>query len=105
MVEKAAYWSVTALTLLAVILATSGIVLHGQNADLQNTIQQRAQRLAAGQQLANLFQGLVQNLAQDAVAKNDAAIRGLLEAEGIKLKPPEQKENKSEPAEKAPHKK
>ncbi len=88
MADKLVYWGATGVAFLVLVLAVSGIVLHGQNAELQQQAQQRAQQISAGQNFAQLFQGVVQNLATAAVEKDDAAIRGLLEAEGLKLNPP-----------------
>jgi hypothetical protein len=83
--DKCAYWGATVLAFMALMLVVVGIVLHGQNLALQTEVNQRAQQLTAAQNFAQLFQGLTQNLAVAAVEKNDAALRALLEAEGLTI--------------------
>lgn len=98
MADKLVYWATTGLSFIVLVLVVAGIVLHGQNMELQQQVQQRGQQIAAGQNFGQLFQGVVQNLATAAVEKDDAAIRGLLEAEGLKLAAPA----KAEATDKAP---
>ena len=82
------YWVATGLSFLVLALSVTGMVMHGNNRALQEQVSQRGQQITAGQGFAQLYQGLVQSLANDAVQKKDEAIRDMLLAEGITLNQP-----------------
>lgn len=86
--DKLIYWSTTGLSAVVLILVVAGMVIHQQNVALQTEVNQRQQQLVAGQSFGQLMQGITQNLATAAVEKNDVALRGLLEAEGMKFNRP-----------------
>jgi hypothetical protein len=86
--DQLIYWGTTGLSAMVLALVVAGMILHQQNVALQTEVNQRQQQLVAGQSFSQLMQGVTQNLAAAAVEKNDMALRGLLEAEGMKFNVP-----------------
>jgi len=81
-------WSSMALAVCALLLVGAGFALHYGNKSLRQTVEQRQQQITVGQNFAQLYQGVAQNLAAAAVERNDTEIRAFLEKEGLKLAPP-----------------
>ncbi len=80
-------WSSMALAVCALLLVGAGFALHYGNKSLRQTVEQRQQQITVGQNFAQLYQGVAQNLAAAAVERNDTEIRAFLEKEGLKLAP------------------
>ncbi|HVY13284.1 MAG TPA: hypothetical protein VHB73_06955 [Alphaproteobacteria bacterium] len=54
---------------------------------MQESLAEKGKKLQQNQVFANVFQGLLQALAQDAVVRKDEQIKNLLTQNGIKLNP------------------
>ncbi|MGB4100298.1 MAG: hypothetical protein WBK91_00080 [Alphaproteobacteria bacterium] len=79
------YWVSVALCAISLFLVIGNILLVNGNKGIQSDINARQQQINASQTFAQIYQGLVQSLADMAVKQNDAAVRGILADAGIKF--------------------
>lgn len=79
------YWASVAVCAASLFLVIGNALLVNGNKSLQRDINARQQQINAGQTFGQIYQGLVQALADFAVNQNDADVRNLLAAEGIKF--------------------
>lgn len=84
--EKLPYCGAVLFSSIALVLLVINVSLATVNRAAQMEINQRQATLAAGQQLSQLNQGLVQMMAEAAIKNNNTKLRDLLTAQGITLK-------------------
>lgn len=77
------YWASVTLCAVSLFLVIGNILLINGNKGLQRDINVRQQQINAGQTFGNIYQGLVQALADFAVKQNDTAVRAMLADAGI----------------------
>lgn len=79
------YWVSVAVCAASLFLVIGNALLVNGNKALQRDINVRQQQINAGQTFGQIYQGLVQALADFAVNQNDADVRNILAEEGIKF--------------------
>lgn len=79
------FWTLTAVAVVAGVLAGTNAVLFTRNQSVQAEVAQRAQYVQQSVQLDRLYREIVHALADLSVRNQDAALRDLLAAQGITL--------------------
>ena len=86
MKEKLPYWASVILSAFALVLLVVNITVANANRAKQQELAQGQSKIASGQTLAQLNQGLVQAIAEASLKNNDLQLRDLLTMQGITLK-------------------
>jgi hypothetical protein len=87
MSEKIVYGIAILSGTLSLALLIADVALIEGNRQLQNDVTQRQSDIGKGASITQLNQNLIQALADAAVGSNDTAIKDLLAAQGITVKP------------------
>ena len=77
------FWTLTAVAVVAGVVAGANAVLFTGNQKAQNEVAQRAQYVQQSVQLERLYREIVNALADLSVRNQDSALRDLLAAQGI----------------------
>lgn len=83
MLKQWQFMLLTALGLVSLALVVTNIVLFTGNREVQNEFTARAQYIQQSQQLEQLYQGIVRNLAELSAKTGDPQIAQLLASQGI----------------------
>ena len=81
--NKAQYWSVTALAAACLALAAVNITLSSLNRGLQGEVGVRQQYVQQSIQLEGLYKEIIRALAELGARNNDQNVRALLQRHGI----------------------
>ena len=88
MLKKNEFWILTALAVIAVLLAVANMILFSQNRAAQAEVTGRSQYIQQAAQLEPLYREMVKAIGELAVRNSDTQLRDMLAKQGITLNAP-----------------
>lgn len=83
--NRVLHWASVAFCAASLFLVIGNILLVNGNKGLQRDINSRQQQISDGRTFGQIYQSLVQALADFSVNQNDGAVRTMLAEQGIKF--------------------